>query len=90
MSLTPAPLKIRRTLILAYRSNPVYLRGLGSLRVKVTDSRTVCYEFEPSTTEDPPCWGAMHVKSVDAQMSSRSCGGEVRREDAMTVVILVT
>ncbi|GFX31743.1 hypothetical protein TNCV_170761 [Trichonephila clavipes] len=24
----------------------------------------VCYEFEPSATEDPLCRGAMHAKSV--------------------------
>ncbi|GFS83258.1 histone-lysine N-methyltransferase SETMAR [Trichonephila clavipes] len=27
--------------------------------VKVTDSYLACYEFDPSTTEDPPCKGAM-------------------------------
>ncbi|GFU65788.1 hypothetical protein TNCV_5059221 [Trichonephila clavipes] len=25
-----------------------------------------CHEFEPSTTKDPPCRGAMHVKSVES------------------------
>ncbi|GFX14860.1 hypothetical protein TNCV_1486021 [Trichonephila clavipes] len=30
----------------------------------ITKSWLVCHEFEPSTTEDPPCWGAIHVKSV--------------------------
>ncbi|GFU76181.1 hypothetical protein TNCV_550381, partial [Trichonephila clavipes] len=24
------------------------------------------HEFQPSTTKDPPCWGAMHVKSVES------------------------
>ncbi|GFX12349.1 hypothetical protein TNCV_63951 [Trichonephila clavipes] len=24
-----------------------------------------CHEFEPSTTKDPPCRAAMHVKSVE-------------------------
>ncbi|GFY05759.1 hypothetical protein TNCV_4404261 [Trichonephila clavipes] len=31
--------------------------------VKVTDS---CYDFEPSTTEDPPCRRAMLVTSVES------------------------
>ncbi|GFY10811.1 4-hydroxyphenylpyruvate dioxygenase-like protein [Trichonephila clavipes] len=39
--------------------------GHGSLVVKVTDSWLACQDFEPSTTEKPPCWGAMHVKSVE-------------------------
>ncbi|GFV36103.1 uncharacterized protein TNCV_4964511 [Trichonephila clavipes] len=34
---------------------------------------------KPSTAEDPPCRGPMHVKYVDIQMSSRWCGVEVRR-----------
>ncbi|GFT64917.1 hypothetical protein TNCV_274591 [Trichonephila clavipes] len=25
-----------------------------------------CHEFEPSTTKDPPCRAAMHVKSVES------------------------
>ncbi|GFV18986.1 hypothetical protein TNCV_4758711 [Trichonephila clavipes] len=37
--------------------------GCGILTVKVTDSWPACHEFEPSTAEDPPCKGAMHVKS---------------------------
>ncbi|GFQ84745.1 hypothetical protein TNCT_88331 [Trichonephila clavata] len=31
---------------------------------KVTDSWLAYHEFEPITTEDPPCRGTMHVKSV--------------------------
>ncbi|GFW43593.1 hypothetical protein TNCV_4769451 [Trichonephila clavipes] len=38
----------------------------GSLVIKVTDLWPTCDEFEPSTAEDPPCSGAMHVKSVDS------------------------
>ncbi|GFV19138.1 hypothetical protein TNCV_3223561 [Trichonephila clavipes] len=38
--------------------------GRGSLVVKVTDSWPACHQFQPSTAEDPPCRGAMHVKSV--------------------------
>ncbi|GFU45427.1 hypothetical protein TNCV_3625551 [Trichonephila clavipes] len=38
--------------------------GRGSLMVQVTDSYTVCLEFKPTTTEDPPCREAMHVKLV--------------------------
>ncbi|GFX40666.1 hypothetical protein TNCV_1217891 [Trichonephila clavipes] len=37
---------------------------LGSLVVKVTDWWSVCHEFQPSTAEDPPCRGTMHVKSA--------------------------
>ncbi|GFT23010.1 hypothetical protein TNCV_1857881 [Trichonephila clavipes] len=37
--------------------------GRGS---KVTDSWQACHEFEPSADEDPPCRGAMHVKSVES------------------------
>ncbi|GFW73992.1 hypothetical protein TNCV_545161 [Trichonephila clavipes] len=40
--------------------------GRGSLVFKVTDSWPTCYEFEPSPTEGPPCWGAMHVQSVES------------------------
>ncbi|GFY05391.1 uncharacterized protein TNCV_960871 [Trichonephila clavipes] len=29
-------------------------------------SRVACHEFESSTTRDPPCRGAMHVKSVES------------------------
>ncbi|GFT33975.1 uncharacterized protein TNCV_4384341 [Trichonephila clavipes] len=43
------------------------LRGRGSLVVKITDSWPVCYELELSTTEDPPCRGTMHIKSVKAK-----------------------
>ncbi|GFY16592.1 hypothetical protein TNCV_2787191 [Trichonephila clavipes] len=45
----------------------------GSLVVKVTDSWMACHEFEPSPAVDPSCRGgeAMHVKSIDAQTSSR-------------------
>ncbi|GFV14160.1 hypothetical protein TNCV_526341 [Trichonephila clavipes] len=27
----------------------------------------ICHEFEPSTTKDPPCRAAMHVKSVESR-----------------------
>ncbi|GFY32583.1 uncharacterized protein TNCV_673381 [Trichonephila clavipes] len=40
--------------------------GRGSLVVKVTDLWLACHEFEPSTTEDLPYRGAMHVKSVES------------------------
>ncbi|GFV93558.1 hypothetical protein TNCV_1988701 [Trichonephila clavipes] len=33
--------------------------------VKVSDRGWPCHEFEPSTTKDPPCREAMHVKSVE-------------------------
>ncbi|GFV94569.1 hypothetical protein TNCV_3826361 [Trichonephila clavipes] len=34
--------------------------------VKVSDRGLPCHEFEPSTTKDPPCRGAMHVTSVES------------------------
>ncbi|GFU08976.1 hypothetical protein TNCV_1318501 [Trichonephila clavipes] len=40
--------------------------GSGSRVVKVSDRGWPCDEFEPSTTKDPPCRGAMHVKSVES------------------------
>ncbi|GFW46089.1 hypothetical protein TNCV_3277061 [Trichonephila clavipes] len=48
-----------------------------------------CHECEPSTTKDPPCKGAMHVKSR-TQTSSCWCGMVVRRGDASSGVVLVT
>ncbi|GFS88850.1 hypothetical protein TNCV_3569501 [Trichonephila clavipes] len=39
--------------------------GRGSLVVKVTDLWPACHEFELRTTEDPPCRGAKHVRSVE-------------------------
>ncbi|GFV52948.1 hypothetical protein TNCV_2876161 [Trichonephila clavipes] len=36
-----------------------------------------CLEFEPRTTEDPPCMGAMHVKSVESSSVLRLCGSWV-------------
>ncbi|GFT54578.1 hypothetical protein TNCV_344631 [Trichonephila clavipes] len=38
----------------------------GSLMVWVSDRGLPCHEFEPSTTKDPPCRAAMHVKSVES------------------------
>ncbi|GFT23171.1 hypothetical protein TNCV_1858891 [Trichonephila clavipes] len=40
--------------------------GGGSLVAKVTDSWQACHDFEPSTAEDLPCKGEMHVKSVES------------------------
>ncbi|GFX05775.1 hypothetical protein TNCV_5089651 [Trichonephila clavipes] len=48
----------------------------GTLIAKTTDS---CHELEPSTAENPPCMGAMHVKCVQEETSSRWCGVVVRR-----------
>ncbi|GFV41861.1 uncharacterized protein TNCV_2958771 [Trichonephila clavipes] len=33
---------------------------------QVIGSWLACLEFEPSTTKDPPCRAAMHIKSVDS------------------------
>ncbi|GFV19440.1 hypothetical protein TNCV_3663731 [Trichonephila clavipes] len=64
---------------LLYMTGILWHQGRGSLVVQVTDLWLACHEFEPSTAEDPSCRGAMHVKSVEAQTSSRWCGVEVRR-----------
>ncbi|PRD27566.1 UNVERIFIED_CONTAM: hypothetical protein NCL1_35006 [Trichonephila clavipes] len=39
--------------------------GRGSRVVKVSNRGWSCNEFESSTTKDPSCRGAMHVKSVE-------------------------
>ncbi|GFW51815.1 hypothetical protein TNCV_1187471 [Trichonephila clavipes] len=44
------------------------------------DSWLESHEFEPSTTDNPPCREeAIYVTSVEAQISSCLCGVEVRR-----------
>ncbi|GFU73570.1 hypothetical protein TNCV_3360101 [Trichonephila clavipes] len=53
--------------------------GRGSRVVKVSDSGWPCHEFEPSTTKDPPCRAAMHVKSVESSNVLSWCGMVVRR-----------
>ncbi|GFW89979.1 hypothetical protein TNCV_3741651 [Trichonephila clavipes] len=58
----------------SFTYDPTLGSGRRSLVVKITDSWPVCHELEPSTAEEPPCRGAMHVKSVAVQMSSRWCG----------------
>ncbi|GFT62852.1 hypothetical protein TNCV_1606781 [Trichonephila clavipes] len=46
--------------------------GRGNRVVKVSDRGLPGHGFEPSTTKDPPCRAAMHVKSVEsAETSSR-------------------
>ncbi|GFV28136.1 hypothetical protein TNCV_678241 [Trichonephila clavipes] len=35
-------------------------------QMEVSDRGLPGYEFEPSTTKDPPCRAAMHVKSVES------------------------
>ncbi|GFX23484.1 hypothetical protein TNCV_3769601 [Trichonephila clavipes] len=47
--------------------------------VEVTDSQPACHEFQPSYSEDLPCREEMHLKSVEAQMSSRWYSVEVKR-----------
>ncbi|GFY10649.1 hypothetical protein TNCV_2194701 [Trichonephila clavipes] len=60
-----------------------------SLVVTVTQSWPACHEFESKSSEAPSCRGAMHVKSVEAQTSSRWCSVEVRRGCASSDVVLV-
>ncbi|GFW18847.1 hypothetical protein TNCV_5133001 [Trichonephila clavipes] len=71
---------------------PDYTRRRGSLVVKVMDSWLVCHEFEPSSIEDPPCRGAMHVKSVESSnvLPLVWCGSVVRKRNGSSGVSLVT
>ncbi|GFX41586.1 hypothetical protein TNCV_3109821 [Trichonephila clavipes] len=48
----------------------------GNRVIKVT-----CHEFESSTTKDPPCRAAMHVKSVESSnvLPFVLCGGSWER-----------
>ncbi|GFT46920.1 hypothetical protein TNCV_1720371 [Trichonephila clavipes] len=39
-------------------------RGVGGCDSQSIGSWLACHEFEPSTTKDPPCKGAMLIKSV--------------------------
>ncbi|GFT72866.1 hypothetical protein TNCV_1891741 [Trichonephila clavipes] len=44
------------------------------------------HEFEPSTTKDPPCRAAMHVKSVESSNVLPWCGGNYERGASSGVV----
>ncbi|GFU87082.1 hypothetical protein TNCV_4879671 [Trichonephila clavipes] len=46
-----------------------------------------CHEFEPSTTKDPPCRAATHVKSVEELKRFPHVGVLVRRGGASSSVI---
>ncbi|GFU99864.1 hypothetical protein TNCV_1257131 [Trichonephila clavipes] len=48
------------------RCSPKFRCGRGSRVVWVSDRGLPCHEFEPSTTKDPPCRAAMHIKSVES------------------------
>ncbi|GFU53844.1 hypothetical protein TNCV_4254531 [Trichonephila clavipes] len=75
------------TLYLYYAS---YLWDRGNLAVNVMDLWLAYHVLEPSTTEDTPCSGALHGKSIDAQMSSHWCVVEVSSGDVRSGVVLVT
>ncbi|GFY02487.1 hypothetical protein TNCV_3503681 [Trichonephila clavipes] len=64
-----ADLFVTLTPLLTWLINSTAESGHGRLVVKVTDTWPACYEFEPRTVGDPPCRGAMYVKSVYAQTS---------------------
>ncbi|GFY17170.1 hypothetical protein TNCV_1089461 [Trichonephila clavipes] len=51
---------------LAGRKLRLKFGGRGSRVVLVSERGLLCHEFEPSTTKDPPCRAAMHVKSVES------------------------
>ncbi|GFU54311.1 hypothetical protein TNCV_576871 [Trichonephila clavipes] len=61
------------------KKNVIVCGGCGSRAVKVSDRDWHCHEFEPSTTKDPPCRAAMHVKSVESSNVFRWCGSQERR-----------
>ncbi|GFS57521.1 hypothetical protein TNCV_1401851 [Trichonephila clavipes] len=75
--LTQNHFKIPQGLLQNYRS--FEYSGRGSRVVKVSDRGWPCLEFEPSTTEDPTCRGAMPLNLSRAETSSRWCGVVVRR-----------
>ncbi|GFX42320.1 hypothetical protein TNCV_110401 [Trichonephila clavipes] len=50
----------------------------------------LCHEFEASTAEDPPCREGRCTLNLEAHMSSRCCGVEVKRRGSNSVVVLVT
>ncbi|GFV10241.1 hypothetical protein TNCV_3661931 [Trichonephila clavipes] len=80
-SLVPLKIRLVEGLMLAKyveAQSPPFDLGCGSQVVKVTVSWPACHEFEPSAAEDPMSRGAMHVKSVEAQTSSRCCGSYER------------
>ncbi|GFW75391.1 hypothetical protein TNCV_4190451 [Trichonephila clavipes] len=72
--------------------HPRWDSGRGSRELKVSGRGWPCHEFEPSTTKDSPCRGAMHFKSVESSIvlplgyskqllsrkSSREVGGRGR------------
>ncbi|GFX11308.1 hypothetical protein TNCV_2803721 [Trichonephila clavipes] len=62
------------------------LNGRGSLVITETDSWPACHKFEPSTNEDPPCTGVMHVKSLETHKHP-PFGVEVRRGGARAPVL---
>ncbi|GFW15105.1 hypothetical protein TNCV_172521 [Trichonephila clavipes] len=50
--------------------------GRSSRVVKVSDRASPCHEFEPSTTQDPPCREAMHILKENLRASSEKLGIE--------------
>ncbi|GFU16090.1 uncharacterized protein TNCV_1300371 [Trichonephila clavipes] len=64
------------------------LCGRGSLVVKVTNSWPACHVFQPSTVEDPPCWGSMHFETLTRPPVS--VVWELRDGGASSDVVLVT
>ncbi|GFX61357.1 uncharacterized protein TNCV_4894011 [Trichonephila clavipes] len=52
--------------------------GRGSLVVKVTDSWNACHDFEPCTTEDPPCRGGRYMLNM-SRLKRPLFGVEFRR-----------
>ncbi|GFU77013.1 hypothetical protein TNCV_4521691 [Trichonephila clavipes] len=52
--------------VVRLKYNPLSLPvgGRGSRVVKILSHGWPCHEFETSTTKDPPCRGAVHVKPV--------------------------
>ncbi|GFT06286.1 hypothetical protein TNCV_2990571 [Trichonephila clavipes] len=49
-------------------AHPTYAIGWTTLscKIRISDRGLPCHEFEPSTTKDPPCRAAMHVKYVES------------------------
>ncbi|GFW92595.1 hypothetical protein TNCV_519121 [Trichonephila clavipes] len=65
-------------------------RATAALVFKLTDTWMACHDFEPCSAEDPPCRGAILIKSIEAQTSTHWCGVEVRRRGSISGVVLIT
>ncbi|GFW56068.1 hypothetical protein TNCV_374741 [Trichonephila clavipes] len=81
MGLSPVSLKTRRV---------GHQCMLNRSRAETSIRWNIYHEIEHRIAETPPCRGAMHVLSVEAQTSSHWCVVEVRRWGASSGFALIT